>query len=79
MKLNNDLNLIESYDISHHASKNAVAGCVVYSTKEKAKDLYRSYNISEVNWGNDIGSMTELIKRRFSDADSKKITQSRYN
>jgi excinuclease ABC subunit C len=73
LKFNNDLNLIESYDISHHASKNAVAGCVVYTPKGKTPDLYRSYNISEVNWGNDIGSMTELIKRRFSEPDAKKL------
>ncbi len=73
LKFNNDLNLIESYDISHHASKNAVAGCVVYTPKGKTPDLYRSYNISEVNWGNDIGSMTELIKRRFSEVDTKKL------
>ena len=45
-----DLNLIESYDVSHHATKNAVAGCVVYSDQGKAKELYRSYNISKPNW-----------------------------
>ena len=73
LKLKIDIDLIESYDISHHAGKNAVAGCVVYSTKGKASDLYRSYNIAETNWGNDIGSMTELIKRRFSKIDSKQL------
>ena len=73
LTLKKDIDLIESYDISHHAGKNAVAGCVVYSTKGKASDLYRSYNIAETNWGNDIGSMTELIKRRFSKIDSKQL------
>ena len=73
LKLRVDLDLIESYDISHHAGKNAVAGCVVYSTKGKSHDSYRSYNISKANWGNDIGSMTELIQRRFSKIDSKKL------
>ena len=66
LNLKNDIDSIESYDVSHHASKNAVAGCVVYSPEGKANDLYRSYNISKTNWGNDIGSMNELIKRRFS-------------
>ena len=65
--------MIESYDISHHAGKNAVAGCVVYTAQGKIHDLYRSYNISKPNWGNDIGSMTELIKRRFSKIDSKEL------
>ena len=73
LKLEFDLQLIESYDISHHAGKNAVAGCVVYSSQGKASELYRSYNISKFNWGNDIGSMTELIERRFSDTESRKL------
>ncbi len=67
LQLQNEINLIESYDVSHHAGKNAVAGCVVYTTQGKASKLYRSYNISKSNWGNDIGSMIELIERRFSD------------
>ena len=53
LKLSIDLDLIESYDISHHAGKNAVAGCVVYTAQGKIHDLYRSYNISKTNWGND--------------------------
>ena len=73
LKLDSDLDLIESYDISHHAGKNAVAGCVVYSSQGKASELYRSYNITKFNWGNDIGSMTELIEKRFSDIESRKL------
>ncbi len=73
LQLQNELNLIESYDISHHAGKNAVAGCVVYTTKGKASQLYRSYNISKSNWGNDIGSMIELIERRFSGVKTKEL------
>ena len=73
LNLQNDLDFIESYDVSHHAAKNAVAGCVVYSVKGKVHDLYRSYNISKPNQGNDIGSMCELIKRRFSSIDSSKL------
>jgi excinuclease ABC subunit C len=30
------------------------------------KDLYRTYNISKENAGNDIGSMEEVIQRRFT-------------
>jgi excinuclease ABC subunit C len=62
----NDLETIESYDISHHSGYHAVAGCVVYNREGKAKNLYRTYNISKNNSGNDIGSMLELIQRRFS-------------
>ena len=56
---------IESYDVSHHSGHNAVAGCVVYSKDGKAKRLYRTYNISKENSGDDIRSMLELIERRF--------------
>ena len=63
---------IESYDISHHAGNNAVAGCVVYSEKGKEKKFYRSYNISKENSGNDIGSMLEVIERRFSTPSEKR-------
>ena len=62
----NEIETIESYDISHHSGNNAVAGCVVYGKEGKAKNLYRKYNISKKNSGNDIGSMLELIERRFS-------------
>ena len=71
--LEEDIDLIESYDISHHAGKNAVAGCVVYSKEGKVKNLYRSYNIREENWGNDIGSMMEMIERRFNNKAPEKL------
>ena len=64
---------IESYDISHHAGTNAVAGCVVYSENGKEKNLYRSYNISKENSGNDIGSMLEVIERRFKTPNKKRL------
>ncbi len=67
----NEIETIESYDISHHSGDHAVAGCVVYNQDGKAKNLYRTYNISEQNSGNDIGSMLELIERRFSDKKNK--------
>jgi excinuclease ABC subunit C len=73
LQLKNEPNLIESYDISHHAGKNAVAGCVVYTAQGKVSKLYRTYNINKSNWGNDIGSMIEVIERRFSGANSKEL------
>ncbi len=66
LNIEKEIERIESYDISHHSGTNALAGCVVYTKEGKSKDLYRSYNISKENSGNDIGSMIELIDRRFS-------------
>ena len=62
----NKLQIIESYDISHHSGDYAVGVCVVFSEKGKEKKQYRTYNISDQNSGNDIGGMLEMIKRRFS-------------
>ena len=67
-----EIETIESYDISHHSGSNAVAGCVVYTNAGRAKNLYRTYNISKENSGNDIGSMIELINRRFSSTKQNK-------
>ena len=60
---------IESYDISHHSGSAAVAGCVVYSKDGKEKNKYRLFNISNENSGNDIASMAEVVKRRFTDTN----------
>ena len=73
LNLVDDIDLIESYDVSHHSGDNAVAGCVVFNKEGKARKLYRTYNISNDNAGNDIGSMCELIERRFSSIDQKDI------
>jgi excinuclease ABC subunit C len=64
--LKEEINLIESYDISHHAGSGAVGGCVVYSKEGKLKDKYRLFNIAPENSKNDIASMEEVIKRRFT-------------
>ena len=73
LKINDEIEIIESYDISHHSGQNAVAGCVVYSKEGKEKNLYRSYNISKENSGNDIGSMLELVDRRFCSSKENKV------
>ncbi len=73
LKIEGKIGIIESYDISHHSGDNALAGCVVFSKEGKLKNLYRTYNIAKENSGNDIGSMTELIRRRFSIDKQKEI------
>ena len=66
LSLKKNINLIESYDISHFSSKNAVGGQVVFNKSGKVRDLYRIYNISKENSGNDVGSIGEVIARRFN-------------
>jgi len=71
LDLSENINIIESYDISHHSGTGAVGGCVVYSKEGKMKDQYRLYNIDKKNAGNDIASMKEIIKRRFNSEENK--------
>jgi excinuclease ABC subunit C len=61
-----DIEVIESFDVSHHSSKAAVGSCVVYNKSGKDNSKYRLFNISIDNSGNDIGSMVEVIKRRLT-------------
>jgi len=69
LQLKQSIRLIESYDVSHHAGAGAVGGCVVYSSKGKLKDKYRLFNISDLNIQNDIASMQEVIRRRFTNQE----------
>ncbi len=69
LELKESIRIIESYDISHHAGAGAVGGCVVYSSKGKLKDKYRLFNISDLNIRNDIASMKEVIRRRFTNQE----------
>tara|TARA_B100001013_G_scaffold176658_1_gene106179 strand:+ start:3074 stop:4900 length:1827 start_codon:yes stop_codon:yes gene_type:complete len=73
-ELKNEVRLIESYDVSHHAGRNAIGGCVAFNSEGKQKDLYRIYNINKINSGNDISSMKEIIQRRFSSKTQKNLT-----
>ena len=63
--LNKTISFIESYDVSHLSGKNAVGGCVVFNSEGKVKSMYRTYNISKKYSGNDLGSMREMVRRRF--------------
>ena len=47
--IDKDINLIESYDISHHSGENTVGVCVVYDLRGKVKEKYRTYNINNRN------------------------------
>ena len=60
--------LIEGYDVSHHAGKYAVASLVKFSNQGPEKKLYKLYNIPALYAGNDIGSIKNVIERRFNRA-----------
>ena len=60
---------IESYDVSHHSGENALAGSVSYKLDGKDKNLYRTYNLDSSIAGNDIGSIKEVLTRRFKNSE----------
>ena len=58
---------IESYDISHHAGSDNVAGMVVFRSGRPYKKAYRRFRIKSFSGQDDYGSMREVLTRRFEE------------
>lgn len=56
---------IESYDISHTFGADNVAGMVVFHNGRPMKSAYKKFSIKNFEGQNDVGSMNEVIERRF--------------
>lgn len=56
---------IESYDISHTFGADNVAGMVVFHNARPMKKAYKKFSIKGFDGQNDVGSMNEVLKRRF--------------
>lgn len=56
---------IESYDISHTFGADNVAGMVVYHNGRPMKSAYKKFAIKGFDGQNDVGSMNEVLERRF--------------
>ena len=57
---------IESYDISHTAGADNVAGMVVFKDARPLKSAYRKFAIQGFSGQDDYGSMREVLSRRFN-------------
>ncbi|MCQ2462090.1 MAG: excinuclease ABC subunit UvrC [Clostridia bacterium] len=57
---------IESYDISHTAGSDNVAGMVVFRNGVPYKSAYRKFSIKGFDGQDDCGSMREVISRRLN-------------
>lgn len=57
---------IESYDISHTFGADNVAGMVVYHNGRPMKSAYKKFSIKGFDGQNDVGSMNEVLTRRFN-------------
>ncbi len=59
---------IEAYDISHTAGEDPVGSMIVFSDGRPARSCYRRFKIATAQGGDDCGSMTEVLYRRFRNA-----------
>ncbi len=57
---------IESYDISHTFGADNVAGMVVFHNGRPMKKAYKRFTIKGFDGQNDVGSMQEVLTRRFN-------------
>lgn len=65
-KLKEKYSRIEGYDISNLGSSDLVGSMVVFENGEPKKSAYRKFNIKTVEGQSDVGSLKEIISRRFS-------------
>ena len=63
---------IESYDISHTAGSDNVAGMVVFKNGRPYKSAYRKFSIKGFDGQDDYGSMREVISRRLNRFEEEK-------
>lgn len=63
---------IESYDISHTAGEDNVAGMVVFKNGKPLKSAYRKFAIKGFSGQDDYRSMAEVLTRRFNEYEKCK-------
>lgn len=69
---------IESYDISHTAGADNVAGMVVFKNGRPFKAAYKRFSIKGFDGQDDYGSMREVISRRLNRYVEEKDTDSTF-
>ncbi|MCI0590328.1 MAG: excinuclease ABC subunit UvrC [Gammaproteobacteria bacterium] len=64
--LDEPIERIECFDISHTQGEAAVAACIVMGPEGFTKSDYRRFNISNVEAGDDYAAMYQAINRRYT-------------
>ena len=66
LRLNEPVERIECFDVSHAGGEATVASCVVFNHEGAVKADYRKFNIKDVPAGDDYAAMTQAFNRRYS-------------
>lgn len=69
---------IESYDISHTFGADNVAGMVMFHNGRPMKKAYKRFSIKGFDGQNDVGSMQEVLTRRFTHYREEQGTDSTF-
>lgn len=72
LRLQENPNRMECYDISHTSGENKVGSMVVFNFGKPLKSDYRKFKIKTVEGNNDFASLQEVLKRRVYEFDLAK-------
>ena len=65
LDMEEEINRIECFDISHTAGEKPVASCIVFDPMGPLKSDYRRFNIKHDQPSDDYGALKEGLMRRY--------------